>query len=173
MRKNQLDVNQVRAIFIYDNGELLWNISRNNSISIGDVAGYIDKGLYKRLEYNGKSYYCHVLIWNYFNGLIPDDMTVDHKIAIRKGGTNHIENLQLLSMQNNIIRRNMQTNNKTGFRGVSFCNKRQKYVAQLMFNKKNYNLGAYHSPEEAALAYNTKAAEIFGEYATFNVLHPS
>lgn len=45
-----------------------------------------------------------------------------------------------------------------------------KYQSGIVCNKKRIHLGCFNTPEEAAIAYNNKAIEIFGEYAKLNVI---
>lgn len=42
--------------------------------------------------------------------------------------------------------------NTSGYNGVSYNKRRQKWMARRVYNKKSYNLGAYATPEEAAKA---------------------
>ena len=44
----------------------------------------------------------------------------------------------------------------------------KSYRASIVKNRKKYNLGSYPTPELAALAYNKKAKELFGEFALLN-----
>lgn len=46
----------------------------------------------------------HKVVWIYFNGLIPEGMTVDHIDDVKTN--NHISNLQLLSAIDNAIKGN-------------------------------------------------------------------
>lgn len=50
--------------------------------------------------------------------------------------------------------------NKLGVKGVSYDAKRKKYVAQLAYKKRSYNLERYDTIEEAKEAYEKKRKEI-------------
>lgn len=56
--------------------------------------------------------------------------------------------------------------NKTGYTGVYPENKR--YRAIISVQGKAIHIGMFNTPEEAALAYNKKSKEIFGERAKLN-----
>ncbi len=43
-------------------------------------------------------------------------------------------------------------------------------MARVNYNNKNIYIGSYKNPEEAALAYNKKASELFGEFAYQNII---
>ncbi len=60
------------------------------------------------------------------------------------------------------------TKNITGFRGVYA--KRSKWGAQIGFKGQNIRLGVFTTVEEAALAYNRKAKELYGDSAFQNKL---
>jgi hypothetical protein len=51
---------------------------------------------------NGKFYHVHRLVWETFNGPIPDNLVVDHINCNRS--VNHINNLQLITHSENIAR---------------------------------------------------------------------
>jgi hypothetical protein len=79
------------------------------------------------------------------------------------------ENLRVCSSYQN--QWNMQkTNNKTTskYKGVYFNKNIRKYHAQITINNKKQHLGFFETEEEAGLAYNKKAKELFGEFAVFN-----
>jgi hypothetical protein len=53
-------------------------------------------------------------------------------------------------------------------------NERSKpWMAQIKFNYKVIYLGMYKTKEEAALVYNKKAVELFGEFAQLNIINKS
>jgi group I intron endonuclease len=56
---------------------------------------------------------------------------------------------------------------KTGYRGVALTAE-GKYRAYITHRKKTYRLGHFHTAEDAALAYNAKAVELYGDNAILN-----
>lgn len=63
-----------------------------------------------------------------------------------------------------------QSNNTSGFRGVSFCNKKKRWRVSISAHKKKIHLGYFVSKDEAATAYNNAAKKHFGERAKLNVV---
>ena len=59
----------------------------------------------------------------------------------------------------------LHSNNTSGYKGVYWKTQRQKYVAQLRLSGRNYHLGYFGNPIDAAKAYDAKAKELFGEFA--------
>ena len=66
------------------------------------------------------------------------------------------------------MNKGVQSNSTTGYKGVSFEKTIGRYRAYCNFEGKRYNLKTFTTPEEAALAYNEKAKELFGEFALLN-----
>lgn len=60
--------------------------------------------------------------------------------------------------------RKLNSNNKTGFNGVSWSTQRHKYHAQITFKRKVYNLGFYDDIEDAKQARLKAEAELFGTF---------
>lgn len=56
----------------------------------------------------------------------------------------------------------------SGFKGVIKASTGSAWRASITFNNKRYHLGSFHDPEDAALAYDAKARELFGEHAYLN-----
>ncbi len=81
-----------------------------------------------------------------------------------------VENLQYVTMSD-LRRSNSNTNNSSGYRGVTKENKR--FRANLYHKKVNYNLGFFKTAEEAAKAYNKKSRELFGETNSLNKIKPA
>lgn len=79
-------------------------------------------------------------------------------------------NLRKATQHQNNLNRPNNINNKTGYKGVTFCKnlKYKKYKARIEYNNNVYSLGFYLTPEEAAIAYDKKAIELFGEFAWTN-----
>jgi len=59
----------------------------------------------------------------------------------------------------------ISSNNKTGFKGVSFEAQTGRYKAQITVRYKPKNLGRYDTPEEAHQAYLEAAKAMHGEFA--------
>ena len=54
--------------------------------------------------------------------------------------------------------------NKSGIKGVSWDKNRNKWVAQITFKGKNYNLGRYNNKEDAREAREKAEKEMFGKF---------
>lgn len=90
---------------------------------------------------------------------------VDH--ADTDTTNNRILNLRDVSIQQNTW--NSHTRPRKGssqYKGVIF--KRIRWSARIRKDNVLYDLGLYDSEEDAALAYNRRALELFGEYAGLN-----
>jgi len=72
----------IYEIFEYDKGNLFWKIKPSARVNIGDLAGYliITKQCYKswQVRYNKIAFIAARIIWEMFNGAIPEGMEVDH-----------------------------------------------------------------------------------------------
>lgn len=91
---------------------------------------------------------------------------VDH--INHNGLDNRKENLRICNDSQNSMNRIKPKHAKlSSYKGV-FKTKNGKWVAQLKYKKKNHYLGRFKTEEEAALAYNEKAEEIFGGFACLN-----
>lgn len=77
-------------------------------------------------------------------------------------------NLRQCTHAQNISNQKLQKSNKSGYKGVHFDKSRQKWMSYVTKDRKVYHLGRFSTPEEAAMAYNKKALELFGEYARLN-----
>lgn len=60
---------------------------------------------------------------------------------------------------------NRKSNNKLGFKGVTYSKAAQRWQAQIQANGKKRYLGSFDTPEEAHEAYCEAANEHFGEFA--------
>jgi hypothetical protein len=97
----------------------------------------------------------HRLFFYWHYGYLPK--IVDHKDINRQN--NNIENLRELTDSEN-----KRNTNKRKFcrgklatshhKGVSWCKRRKKWVAQLRFNKKHIFLGRFDKEDDAGQAYN-------------------
>lgn len=110
---------------------------------------------------NSKTVYLHRLIMGN-----PKYKSIDHI----NGDTldNRKENLRICTHQQNHFNRPANSNGSSKYKGVCWNKASKKWQAQIKINKKNKVLGQFVSETEAALAYNVKAKELFGEFAYIN-----
>ena len=96
------------------------------------------------------------------------DMYVDHI----NGNIldNRKENLRVCKKQENEFNQKIRVDNTTGYRGVCKNSRSNKFRAYIVKDGRQYWIGLFDTAEEAARAYNTKALELFGEFARLNTL---
>lgn len=93
---------------------------------------------------------------------------VDH--VNRNGLDNRRQNLRFVTNSQNCWNRIGVQNTTSKYKGVSWDRRRIKWRAKIVHNGKIYHIGRFDSEEEAALAYNKKAIELYGEYACLNIV---
>lgn len=82
---------------------------------------------------------------------------------------NQRSNLRLATNQENTTSKKKTTKPKQSkYKGV--CQNRERWLACLHQNGKKINIGTYSTEEEAAIAYDLKAIEIFKEFAKTNII---
>lgn len=84
------------------------------------------------------------------------------------GLDNRRANLRLCSLSQNLGNMKLRNDNHSGFKGVSWDSRRSRWVAFIQCDHRAYNLGSFGSSIDAAHAYDTKARELFGEFAKTN-----
>jgi len=82
---------------------------------------------------------------------------VDHVNG--NGLDNQRKNLRFLSHSKNLLNRGRQSNNTTGYTGVSFHKATKKYRAYGRLNGKHVHLGVHSTVTKAKQAYKTFAEE--------------
>jgi hypothetical protein len=102
----------------------------------------------------------------------PSGLQVDHHrseyLDLRK------DELRCVNNQQNGYNRRSNSNATSQYKGVYWFKQTSKWIASIRHNGKNIYLGLYPpTPEgelEAALAYDRKAIELFGEFSKLNVI---
>ena len=156
----ELTQSDVKDAFEYVDGMLLWKNPKTNRLKKGAVAGTLKDG-YRRVNLNYTLYYVHRLVWLYHYGVMPLGM-IDHIDMDRSN--NRIENLREATPTQNSMNRLKTKSNSSGFKGVSFHEKTQKWRAACSVNGSRKYLGLYKSPEEAHAAYVQEVTKHYGEY---------
>jgi len=96
----------------------------------------------------------------------PIGLLIDHQDG--NGLNNTRENLRICTNVENLRNRGRQTNNKSGFKGVSWNKNKQKYHARIKAQGKYVHIGYYDNPIDAAKAYDEAAMKYFWEFARTN-----
>lgn len=119
-------------------------------VKTGQVAGTMNKG-YIRIKINGKSHFAHRLAFVYMENRHPVDQ-VDH--IDRNTLNNAWKNLREVSQSQNMRNRSIRKDNRTGYRGVSYIKKTNKFRARIRNEfGKQITIGLYKTAEEASKAY--------------------
>jgi hypothetical protein len=91
---------------------------------------------------------------------------VDHKN--RNTLDNRRENLRAATVTENHCNSCLYRNSGTGFKGVSFDKRRQKFYARVAMDGSRKHLGHFPTAEAAHAVYCAAAKELHGEFARFN-----
>lgn len=91
---------------------------------------------------------------------------IDHRD--RNGLNNLRTNLRYATYAENARNKCKSYRNTSGYKGVSWEKRRQKWEANIKVNYVKHFLGYYAVKEEAALAYNEAAKSFHGEFASLN-----
>lgn len=88
---------------------------------------------------------------------------VDHKDG--NGLNNRRSNLRIVTPVEQAMNKGVQRGKLySQYKGVTWHHPSNKWKAQIMKDGKNYHLGYFEVEEDAALAYQTKAQELFDEF---------
>lgn len=96
----------------------------------------------------------------------PEGMTLDRRDP---NGNYEPSNCRWVTNQQNCFNTRSKSNGSK-YKGVSWHKSTNKWQAGISMNKVTKYLGVYSSEEEAALAYNKAALELFGEFAYLNII---
>jgi len=118
---------------------------------------------YKKVYIDGKYDREHRIVWKTHFGKIPVGMDVDH--INQDKSDNRIENLRLGTRSQNKSNSKKHKDNRSGFKGVTYYKRYNKWMAQISHNYKKITIGYFDTPQEAHAAYKKKAIELFGEFA--------
>lgn len=127
------------------------------------MSGY---GTYYALSWrDGREHLMHRLILN-----AESNLYVDHRDG--NGLNNQRANLRAATNSQNLQNSKLRKDNTSGFKGVSAQTLRGKktgrWSARIKFNGRLTSLGMFSDAVEAAIAYDNKARELFGEFARLN-----
>ena len=81
---------------------------------------------------------------------------------------NQKSNLRRCTYSTNAMNRKKIDGTVSKYKGVSWSKQHNKWMAKIGINGSRIYLGLHDSEEEAAMAYNRKAVELFKEFANLN-----
>jgi hypothetical protein len=112
----------------------------------------------------GKKWKLHRLIMH-LRGIDIKRKEIDHING--DGLDNRFDNLRVSTSSQNKINRGARKDNRLGMKGVELLPS-GRYASYIFVDGKKMHIGVYDTPEEAGLAYNRKAIELWGEYTWTN-----
>lgn len=118
-------------------------------------------GGYAATKINHKTVYMHRMVLEVGKGVL-----VDHENQIKLD--NRISNLRPADKRRNSLNTRVYKTNSTGFRGVTFDKRRNKYLAQAHKDGQHYFFGYFKTKIEAAYARDAAAINLWGEDALLN-----
>lgn len=144
-------------IYDQETGVMYWKVRRHNGIYPGDVAGKRNKRRgYIHIWLDGVLHLGHRVAWEINNGEIPDNKVIDHINHVP--WDNRMSNLRMVSQIDNMRNNKKSSRNKSGYTGVMWREKEQKWLASITVNRVRVYLGRFEDKEDAIAA--RKAAEI-------------
>ena len=96
----------------------------------------------------------------------PVGLLTDH--ADRNGLNNQRSNIRICNIAENNRNVKIRKDSTSGYKGVSFHKRDEKWRAYIGFDNKIMWLGYFKTAKIAALAYDNAACELFGEFASLN-----
>lgn len=160
---------KLRVMFTYnpETGELRWKQPLRYSNAIpGEIAGCIHKKSGRRvLSVRHRQYKATRVIWAIMTGKWPD-RDVDHKDTYgpKADWGDRWENLRLATDSQNGMNRRIMPNNTSGYPGVVWHARDERWQAQIWKDKKAIHLGQFLTKKDAIAARQAAELELFGEY---------
>lgn len=134
-------------VFTYKEGKLFWKSDRGGRVLQGSLAGHITKKGYVSIRCGSKFYLRHRIIWEMFNGPIPEGMEIDHVNHIP--GDDRLENLRLVTRLENNRNASLSKDNKSGITGVCWHKRNNRWKAYINVNGKQISLGSFSNLNDA------------------------
>ena len=167
--RKDLSAKYVRSIFNYDKktGRLVWKERNNvsphiNSRDQGKLAGWIEPKGYRAIEINSRAYKSHRIARLYVTGKWPKDQ-IDHINGVK--ADNSWKNLREATNKQNCRNQGPRKNNVSGYKGVNWRKRNQKWVALISDYPKRVHLGFFKTAKEAHEAYERAIKKVYGKFA--------
>jgi len=139
-------------------GNFYWLKGKN----IHKMAGSKNSQGYYKIRICGSLIPAHKLAWLYVTGKWPTN-EIDHKDC--DPSNNCFDNLREATHAENCRNRRKRSDLTSRFKGVSWKKRNKKWCAQIKTSGKVYHLGLFHTEELAHQSYQSKAIQLFKEFA--------
>lgn len=136
--------------------------------SIHEISGERAEQAKSMKWYDNTGGYCFAIVEGNTKSLhrflmdAPKGMVVDHINGNVKDS--RVENLRICTHYQNLKNRQMNKNNSSGVRGVTWCKRNKRWYAKIQDRGRGFNLGYFKTIEEASQAYEAKYKELAGEF---------
>ena len=118
--------------------------------------------------YKTETIYLHKLVAEKF--LLDSKTKARNLVGARNGNKLDCRLENLVYRSRSVASRKRKTSSKVGYTGVYKENNR--YRAVISIDRKSVHIGMFSTAEEAALAYNKKSRELYGEDGKVNIIKP-
>jgi hypothetical protein len=160
-----LTAERVRELLSYnpETGVFTWLVDspKGGQRRAGKAAGSVTGDGYHYISIRRRPYLAHRLAWLYVHGEWPSAQ-IDHRDGNRTN--NAIDNLREANRSQNAGNSKRRRTNTSGFKGVYFCSRTGRYVAQITCGYRKH-LGYFDTSKDAHAAYAVAAEKHFGEFA--------
>jgi hypothetical protein len=150
-----IDVDRCNELFEYRDGQLIRKLATRAFVKVGDSVGTTSAGGYLTVRVDGKIFKVSRIIYAMHYG-DPGQKQVDHINHIRTD--NRIENLRIVTVQENAHNQSKLKRNTSGFTGVNWNKKAERWVVHINVDKKQAYLGSFKKKRDAI--FRRKLAEI-------------
>lgn len=160
--KSRLDYNHLTGDFYWKPIRTLRKEHRTwNTRFAGKKAGSLDSHGYLRIALDGIAYKAQQLAWVIMTGEWCDS-DIDHMNQIPND--NRWRNLRKASPSENRCNSGMQANNTSGYKGVSWDARKNRWRADIKKDGQAYFLGQFRNIMDAKNAYDKAAKQLHGDY---------
>jgi len=130
-----------------EKGEIKWKESGTGR-KMGELCGSIISSGYRSIYIDGRRIQYHHVIFYAKHGYLPKKgRTIDHKDRVKLN--NRADNLEDVTLAQNSENSNISKANTSGFKGVHFLKKNNKWTAHIHRLGKTHHLGSYDTKEGA------------------------
>jgi len=151
---------QAKDLFIYSDGDLLWQRKPAKNIYALTVAGNVSDQGYIIVAIEGERYRAHRIIFLMHHGYLPDFL--DHIDGNRQN--NKIENLRECTKSQNQCNAKISTNNTSGIKCVSWNKKMKGWRVVITFKGKEKYCGTFWDIYTADLTAKRERIKMHAEF---------